>query len=262
LFKTFKSKKNCHSWNNDVLVYDSSGKGDVISSTDYSVGVFKADVMQVFLGDHVDHQLTLTYGVYDKLTAIFTFGGDINMLLFDPKQTTGELITQYGKLIATVDGTTILDKILVISDVNGSWIYNISDNAYNLKVNPCRSHNVLASSFFTIEASDNSENVISKELFVATISSLILYLASDSNKEDSCTGWTIYGRWLFTALMCLVGLCAFGCFIRALKKGYIVRSLKQKFTFLDKDPYPVIPKRDSTRRESEVEFVKETDTEN
>jgi len=193
--------------------------------------------MKVYIGDHADHQLTLTYGYYDKLTALFTFGGDISMMLFDPTQTTGNLTSQYGKLIATVDGTTILDKVLCISDLDGNWLYNISNNAYNFQVNPCRSSNIFAQEFYTIESSANSHNIISKELFVATISSLILNLASDSGTEDTCTKWTIWGRWLLLALSCLLAVIIAGCVIRK-KCG----SLKEKFTFLDVDNYPVFAK--------------------
>jgi len=169
---------------------------------------------------------------------------------------TGDHVTEYGSLIASLQGSSIFENELTIEDTNGNWLFNISDNAYNFEINPCRSENKLASTFYTIDANQDFSDVIDRDLFVAMVSTLILNLESDSGDHDACTGWTIYGRWLLLSLALLILVCGVPYF--AWRKGLFKSGLsffrREKFAFLDKEDYPVTEKKESSR---EVSFTRE-----
>jgi len=221
--KLAKIKKKCSSWNNDieVFLYDENGdlQPDPIASTDYRVR--QENTLDVYLSrDQTEGQsvLTIAFGLWDKITATLTFGGDTNMLVLDPRITSpiGGDISEEGKLIATLNGDNFFNTEININDPDGSILYNL-DSPFNLEINPCRSENPLASAFYTVVSFNNATSVIPPDVFVAAMSTLVINFTD--NDADACTNWTLIYRWVILAvgIVLLLAGAAYGGFL-AFKK--------------------------------------------
>ena len=155
-------ERRLSSFNQDVDVYQNE---KVISSTNYHsrfnswMDVFKGS--NQVEGTHI-FRVTTKFGDDFSTSLLRTSYMEI-FATNNTKHSKGESST----LVAYIKGSEIFEnKFDIFSASNHHLLYSVRTNAWNFKTNKCRSKNLFAESFYTVESNSLGASVIRRDLFL------------------------------------------------------------------------------------------------